>query len=45
MINNKPKKQEASAKAFKDTYIPYGGYWSTPFCSWQGNFQNLHAIK
>ena len=30
---------------FKDTYIPYGGYWSTPFCSWQGSFQNLHSIK
>ncbi|UCB58484.1 MAG: thiolase family protein [Thermoplasmatales archaeon] len=31
--------------AFKDVYIPYGGYWSTPFCSWQGSFQNLHSIK
>jgi acetyl-CoA acetyltransferase family protein len=31
--------------AFKDAYIPYGGYWSTPFCKWQGSFQNLHAIK
>jgi acetyl-CoA acetyltransferase len=31
--------------AFKKTYIPYGGYWSTPFSAWQGNFQNLHAIK
>lgn len=30
---------------FKDTYIPYGGYWTTPFCAWQGSFQNLHAIK
>ena len=30
---------------FKDSYIPYGGYWSTPFCSWQKSFQNLHAIK
>jgi acetyl-CoA acetyltransferase family protein len=30
---------------FKNTYIPYGGYWSTPFCTWQGSFQNLHAIK
>jgi len=32
-------------KTFKDVYIPYGCYWSTPFCSWQGSFQNLHAIK
>jgi len=31
--------------AFKNTYIPYGGYWSTPFCAWQKSFQNLHAIK
>ena len=31
--------------AFKNTYIPYGAYWSTPFCAWQGNFQNLHAIQ
>jgi len=31
--------------SFKNPYIPYGGYWSTPFCSWQGNFQNLHSIK
>lgn len=31
--------------AFKNTYIPYGGYWSTPFCTWQGSFQNLHAIR
>ncbi len=31
--------------AFNNAYIPYGGYWSTPFCSWQGSFQNLHAIK
>jgi len=31
--------------AFKNSYIPYGGYWSTPFCAWQGSFQNLHAIK
>jgi acetyl-CoA acetyltransferase family protein len=31
--------------AFKDAYVPYGGYWSTPFCRWQGSFQNLHAVK
>jgi acetyl-CoA acetyltransferase len=27
------------------SYIPYGGYWSTPFAKWQGSFANLHAIK
>ena len=31
--------------AFKNTYIPYGCYWTTPFCAWQGSFQNLHAIR
>ena len=30
--------------AFKDAYVPYGAYWSTPFCRWQGSFQNLHAV-
>ena len=30
---------------FQKTYIPYGGYWCTPFCKWQGNFANLHPIK
>lgn len=30
---------------FKNVYIPYGGYWSTPFCRWQGSFQNLHAVR
>jgi len=30
---------------FKNVFIPYGGYWSTPFSRWQGSFQNLHAIE
>jgi acetyl-CoA acetyltransferase family protein len=30
---------------FKEAYIPYGGYWSTPFCRWQGSFANLHSIE
>ncbi len=30
---------------FKQAYIPYGGYWSTPFCRWQGSFGHLHALK
>jgi acetyl-CoA acetyltransferase len=25
-------------------YIPYGGYWSTPFARWQGSYANLNAI-
>jgi acetyl-CoA acetyltransferase len=30
---------------FEDTYIPYGGYWSTPFCRWQGSFQDVHTVR
>jgi len=31
--------------ALTAAYIPYGGYWSTPFVKWQGNFANLHPVK
>lgn len=30
---------------FDKSYIPYGGYWSSPFSKWQGSFANLHAIE
>jgi acetyl-CoA acetyltransferase family protein len=30
---------------FEKAYIPYGGYWSTPFCRWQGSFGHLHSVK
>ena len=30
---------------FDSAYIPYGGYWSTPFVRWQGNFAHLHPIR
>lgn len=26
-------------------YIPYGGYWSTPFARWQGSFAELHSME
>ncbi|MCC6001695.1 MAG: thiolase family protein [Pararhodobacter sp.] len=26
-------------------WIPYRGYWSTPFARWQGDFAHLHALK
>ncbi len=26
-------------------WIPYGGYWSTPFVRWQGVFGELHSLK
>ncbi|MFX0114276.1 MAG: thiolase family protein [Candidatus Hodarchaeota archaeon] len=29
---------------FKNVYIPYGCYWSTPFVRWQGSFANLNSI-
>jgi len=29
---------------FQSAYIPYGAYWSTPFCKWQGSFAALHPI-
>jgi acetyl-CoA acetyltransferase len=30
---------------FKNVYVPYKGYWSSPFCGWQGSFQNQNAIE
>jgi acetyl-CoA acetyltransferase len=30
---------------FESVYIPYGGYWSTPFVRWQGSFSHLHPIR
>ncbi len=29
---------------FKKTFIPYKGYWSSPFSRWQGTLQNEHPI-
>lgn len=29
---------------FKNAYIPYGGYFSTPFAKWQGSLQNENSI-
>jgi len=30
---------------FTKAFIPYGGYYSTPFCRWQGSLANENAIK
>jgi acetyl-CoA acetyltransferase len=30
--------------ALQNAFIPYGGYWCTPFVKWQGNFANLHPL-
>lgn len=29
---------------FTKTFVPYGAYWSTPFCKWQGSLSHLNAI-
>jgi hypothetical protein len=26
-------------------YIPYRGYWTTPFCRWQGSLAHLHSFQ
>ncbi len=28
-----------------ETYIPYGGYWTTPFVKWQGSLAHLHSVE
>src|SRR5512136_1939754 len=30
---------------FNNVYVPYKGYWSSPFCRWQGALQNQHAVE
>ena len=27
------------------SFIPYGGYWSTPFARWQGSLADQHSIR
>ncbi|MCP3918881.1 MAG: thiolase family protein [bacterium] len=29
----------------QDVFIPYGAYWTTPFCRWQGSLSGYHAIE
>src|SRR5512141_2002783 len=29
---------------FENVWIPYGGYWTSPFCAWQGSFATLPPI-
>ncbi len=31
--------------ALENSYVPYGGYWCTPFVKWQGKFADLHPVK
>ncbi len=30
---------------FEKAFIPYGGYWSTPFARWQGSLSECHSIR
>ena len=30
---------------FTKSFVPYKGYWSTPFCKWQGSFQNEDSVE
>ena len=30
---------------FQKAHIPHGGYWSTPFCRWQGSLAHLNAVS
>jgi acetyl-CoA acetyltransferase len=32
-------------KNFTKAYIPYNGYYSSPFCRWQGSMQHENAIE
>ena len=31
--------------ALDKAYIPYGAYWSSPFCRWQGSIGHLHSMR
>jgi len=30
---------------FENAFVPYGGYWSTPFVRWQGSLANTHPVE
>lgn len=30
---------------FEKAFVPYGGYWSTPFVRWQGSLAQSHPVK
>ena len=30
--------------ALSNTFIPYGAYWSSPFCRWQGALANENSV-
>ena len=30
---------------FERVFVPYGGYWSSPFCRWQGSLSGEHPLR
>ena len=30
---------------FEKVFVPYGGYWSSPFCRWQGSLSGEHPLR
>lgn len=30
---------------FEKTFVPYGLYWSSPFCRWQGSLAQAHSLE
>jgi acetyl-CoA acetyltransferase family protein len=30
---------------FENVFLPYGAWWSTPFCRWQGSLAGEHPLK
>lgn len=30
---------------FNNVFIPYGAWWSSPFCRWQGSLSSAHPLK
>ena len=43
-MENKMTKEEYM-KSYTKVYIPYGGYYSTPFSRWQGSMQNDNSVS
>ena len=37
--------QRGRHMAFEKAFIPYGVYWSTPFCRWQGSLGRLSSLE
>src|SRR3990170_3621502 len=29
----------------RNCFVPYGAYWSSPFCRWQGSFSQVNSIE